>query len=552
MKLSTRLRRGILGMTLVFGVLFAGCGDSDDNPPSPPQKADKTELTAKIAEAKTAKAGVLTGEQAADVPQGTEFVSTDDMDAFEKAIGAAETVNANGSATQAQVSKAVTDLTAAITAFNNVEKQTGSKTSGFSLKHLSELIEGANGVKENVASSKDGTDQPSTVEWVTQDALTTFNEAIEAAEAITVTGDELDAKYTALAAAITAFTDAKHAGKARLIITGLPSSLPTGASISVILAPTADREGISQRPRPSEGSGTVKDGSATVRLWTRRDDQSQSVLWTDTGSWFVGFQDISNNIFFTKAAQSFGNATVTVTVEFSAFQKFTPTVKDPKGEIKGSVTFTDVPNPKPEVTIQPWYYITGQDGGGESIDGLGLPYPVSISDGSFTISYTEEFLSALDALQGKETITLGLGLSIGSGGSSYFIYLPQKEVKKSDLSDATLNVGNVGSVSLASVKLSGTVTVNDGGQPVPKVIIMAEGDGFESDQTLYTPAVAGAAWSLTIPARDGAGAAVTLSVSDGYGNEGQWRKQFEASATGTASVTNQPISGITLDVGDIN
>jgi hypothetical protein len=267
----------------------------------------------------------------------------------------------------------------------------------------------------------------------------------------------------------------------------------------------------------------------------------------DTGSWFVGFQDISNNIFFTKAAQPFGNATVTV--DFSAFQKFTPTVKDPKGKIKGSVTFTDVPNPKPEVTIQPWYYITSENGGGESIDGLGLPYPVSISDGSFTISYTEGFLSALNAaLQGKETITLDLRLIIGSGGSSYSIYL-SKEVK-SGLSDATLNVGNLGSVSLASVKLSGTVTVNDGGQPEPNVIIKAWGVNFDSAQPLPTPAVAGAPWSLTIPAQDGA--AVTLVVSDGYGDEGQWRKQFEASETGTASVTDQPISGIALDVGDIN
>jgi hypothetical protein len=80
--------------------------------------ADKTALTAAISDANTAKTSIVVNTDAANVPEGTKWVTQEALDTFNTAITAAETVKNNVDATEAEVAAATTALTNATSAFN--------------------------------------------------------------------------------------------------------------------------------------------------------------------------------------------------------------------------------------------------------------------------------------------------------------------------------------------------------------------------------------------------------------------------------------------------
>jgi hypothetical protein len=111
---------------------------------------------------------------------------------------------------------------------------------------------------------------------------------------------------------------------------------------------------------------------------------------------------------------------------------------------------------------------------------------------------------------------------------------------------------NSGTASLKTVKLSGTIAVNDGGQAVPRVSINAEVEGsFIGSTWLESPAIAGAAWEITIPAQQEKTVTFSVNVYDSAsGGNTIFRKTFSPGQT--SSVSDTPISGIALDAGDIS
>jgi hypothetical protein len=519
-------------------------GRRDDTP----DPVDKTALAAKIAEAEQAKAGVLIGASAADAPAGVKYVSQSGMNTFNAAIDAARGVNNNGAATAKQAASAVEALTGAIAAFTGAIKTDGTKTTGFSEAELTALIASANVAKTDVAISADGTDQLSSVYWVSQSAMDTFNAAIEAAGTAADTG--WDAAYTVLAAAITAFNNAKQAGtKAKtVVITGV--SAPDGSVVAILGSSEAEAKvkiaEVISGGDAIGGQGILQGGAATLRLT----HFSDGIAWSGTGSWHVALGIASDTNFdwhITTSAKSFDGDSVTLA--FSDFKTLEP---DPaQGYITGSVTLTEIPNPKPDVRILAPYYIPEGDGG--YVDGRSSYYDVAYDgsgSGSFSIPFTQPFLSAL------QTGTLHFGtfrLFIGSGDSQYPRYLisSHKEFAAGDLSGGNLNIGDVGSVSLASVTLSGTITVHDDGQRIPLVSIQADGTNLiDNQRILYSPAD-NAPWSLTIPAQQGGAVSFRVYGFDASGsNQLFTTKTFSPAATN--SVTNQPISGIVLDIGDVS
>ena len=96
--------------------------------PTPPV-VDKDELKTIITRANNALSGVKADTDAANVPEGTSWALQTDLDAFKTAIAKAQAVVDNTGATAADVSKATTELTAAIGKFADTLKD-GTKPNG--------------------------------------------------------------------------------------------------------------------------------------------------------------------------------------------------------------------------------------------------------------------------------------------------------------------------------------------------------------------------------------------------------------------------------------
>jgi hypothetical protein len=266
--------------------------------------------------------------------------------------------------------------------------------------------------------------------------------------------------------------------------------------------------------------------------------------WAGGGSWYVVLRIGYADFHITKDAKSFAGDSVTI-----AFSDFKEPEIEAVGYLTGSVTLTNVPASPPPVKIYAEYAYRQLWG---YVDILNVGYAVA-AGGSFSIPFTQEFLDALQA----EELTVYFWLYVGSGENKYQIHLGAKSVAANGLPGDTLNVGGLGEVSLESITLSGTLKASDGGQPVPWVRISAtaynETNNYRSLGWLglSSPDVNGQAWSLTIPVLDGERVQFYVYGYDSASEVNQlFYKDFYPEKT--ASVSNQSISGIELDIGDIS
>jgi hypothetical protein len=171
------------------------------------EPVNKTALEAKIAEAEQAKLGVATSVDGSDVAQGIKWVTSAAMLNFEIAITTAKAA-VSAATTQTAVDNLLAALNSAINTFTNAQ-QNGSKTTGFTQAELTALIVSANAAKTGVKTSANGDDTGPAEYWVSQNVLTTFNNAITTAQ--NAAGD-FDSAYFALVTAINTFNAAKALG----------------------------------------------------------------------------------------------------------------------------------------------------------------------------------------------------------------------------------------------------------------------------------------------------------------------------------------------------
>ncbi|MDR1250067.1 MAG: hypothetical protein LBK63_12290 [Treponema sp.] len=212
------------------------------------------------------------------------------------------------------------------------------------------------------------------------------------------------------------------------------------------------------------------------------------------------------------------------------------------GRMSGTVTFTNMPDPAP-------YYISltaryGSSGNTYINNGSGSRIDLSGAAGTWTIPQDSAFLEALEG--GDQTVTFSVYLQLEQNANGFTVAQVEKTVSKTSLASV-----NLGDVSLALVTLSGTLTVTDDGEPIPRVVIGAYSTTSSFSTSLASPA-AGAAWSITIPAQEAQQVRFTVYGYDdpnGGGNQ-VFYKTLEPDQT--ASVSNTSISGIALDIGDIN
>jgi len=130
------------------------------------------------------------------------------MNAFDIAIGAAETVRTNA-VEQLELDIAAITLNTAINTFN-AAKQDGQLT--VDAVALQNLIDDANDLKAGIAISTNGNDVGQNAYWVTQSEMNALNNAITAAENAITNNSGLSTAYLALTTAMAVFENAKKPG----------------------------------------------------------------------------------------------------------------------------------------------------------------------------------------------------------------------------------------------------------------------------------------------------------------------------------------------------
>jgi hypothetical protein len=209
------------------------------------------------------------------------------------------------------------------------------------------------------------------------------------------------------------------------------------------------------------------------------------------------------------------------------------------GNINGTVSFTGYTGQ--EVFIVARYSGNATDYNGNLVDGPGIQNTVKQPGGSFSIPYSEEFLEALQS--GPQY--LHFELYISSGGDGFSKYIGSRQVYFANLDKGDLNV-DLGTVNLASVTLSGTITVTYNSGPVPRVLIDAYDGSWLVNSVKLDNVSSNEPWSLLLPAFDST-TTITLQIS----GEGEDEKPLFGPISESVSVSNTNVTVPLLNLGDI-
>ena len=150
-----------------------------------------------------------------DIPAAEKWISPENYAALEAAVASAEAALANLASTQTDIDNALNDLTAAYT--NYYTPQNG--TSAVDKTALNAKIGEARAALSGVETSADGSDVPSTAQWVSAAAYTALADALASAEATAALQDAdagaVQTALQALSAALANFAPAPGTGAVR-------------------------------------------------------------------------------------------------------------------------------------------------------------------------------------------------------------------------------------------------------------------------------------------------------------------------------------------------
>ncbi|MCL2382562.1 MAG: hypothetical protein FWC64_13400 [Treponema sp.] len=202
------------GVITILAFLVVSCGGNNGGPPG----VDRTGLQAAIAEAQARLADTDVSTNGADVHDNRYWTNNAVRTTFQAAIASAQSVNANGAATQGEVTAAATAMSAAITAFTATTVRTlGSlPLDQVSRAGLNAAINDAIALRDGTEIAPNGNNLMSTVFWATQTAHTTFSGHITTAEGVrddtASTQEQVDSARNALIAAHNTFYNARNPG----------------------------------------------------------------------------------------------------------------------------------------------------------------------------------------------------------------------------------------------------------------------------------------------------------------------------------------------------
>ena len=202
---------------LAAGLLLLGACPNDEELLNPP---DKTLLNQKIAEADAAKASVEVSNDGSDVLSGTYWVTQADFNTFNSAVNAAKSVANNSNATKAQVDKALSDLSAALIAFNSCKSNgTGFPVDSLDRSALTTLMDQVKTALASVLVSADS-DGTFLTNWVTKTVYDALDAAWDSANDVAIEKEEdgntqanIDGAVTTLQTALDTFNGSKKAAE---------------------------------------------------------------------------------------------------------------------------------------------------------------------------------------------------------------------------------------------------------------------------------------------------------------------------------------------------
>jgi hypothetical protein len=168
------------------------------------QPASKDALIAAITTANGIVTNTTASADGAGLADGTYWAPQAAIDAYSSAIAAAIVVRDNADATAAEIAAALQALAVATTTFNAARTRVGGAQPVDRAALQTALTNATNAVSGTTVSA-DGAGLAAGTWWATQDVVTTFQQAVDAAQAVFDNADATDAE---IAAAVTALNQA--------------------------------------------------------------------------------------------------------------------------------------------------------------------------------------------------------------------------------------------------------------------------------------------------------------------------------------------------------
>jgi hypothetical protein len=207
------------------------------------------------------------------------------------------------------------------------------------------------------------------------------------------------------------------------------------------------------------------------------------------------------------------------------------------GEITGTITLTDVPNPAPQVYISVSGY-EESNGWQSNISQINLD-----SDNYTNISWSIPVYRDNYFIPSDGNFCLHIQQPDSDDGFNIYIQTPTPYI-----SNANNDVGSLGSVSLKTITLSGTINVTFDDEIVPYVEIGAETSQYSwISYTRITSPSSGASWSIKMP---GFSSPTQISFRV-IGYDSNNKLLFNKVVYEEASVHNTDKSGININLGNI-
>jgi len=214
------------------------------------------------------------------------------------------------------------------------------------------------------------------------------------------------------------------------------------------------------------------------------------------------------------------------------------------GQITGTITLTDIPSAGTKVQIRNYSFSQFPD------NWWNFYQKINMSAVTSTSAVLNWSLPVYENFKPNSEGTFELIVLPGDSLNTYTIAVPNKVL----LGGINENVGNVGTISIRGVNLSGTININYDGKPVPYLELYAAYpvQGTLNTTCLYSPKP-NAPWSLTYGENRNNTVGVEFNII-GYSKKNPTLDDllFDIYVRDiTVSVTNnQNVAGIAIDIGD--
>jgi len=215
------------------------------------------------------------------------------------------------------------------------------------------------------------------------------------------------------------------------------------------------------------------------------------------------------------------------------------------GKITGTITITDIPAPGTKLQIRNYSFSQFPDNWWNLYKKINMG---AVNGTSATLNWS---LPVYENFKPNSEGTFEIIVLPGDSLNTYSIAVPNKIL----LGDINQDVGNVGTISIRGVNLSGTININYEGKPVPYLELYAAYpvQGTLNTTCLYSPKP-NAPWSLTYGENRNKTVGVEFNII-GYSKKNPALDDllFDIYVRDiTVSVTNnESISGIAIDIGDV-